>query len=303
MISPSHGPDDSAFALQFAAVTDAAARVDGYAPLNEQATLDVAAGRRTPLLLRDGDAIMGPVVGALVLGAGELDLVVHPDFRWHGHATAALTELFGDPAFAADVPDGLTAWAHGDHPAARALAGRFGFDAVRRLLQLQLALDAAAPPAAVPPATTAADDIVITAFDPDTDADAWVALNAGTFAAHPEQGGITAADLADRMNEDWFDAGDFLVARHDTALIGYNWLKLEQGAAEGEIYVVGVSAEWSGRGLGRRLMTAGLERLRQRGVTQATLYVEADNGPAVRLYRSLGFTDRTVDVQYRRRTR
>ncbi|WBM81072.1 mycothiol synthase [Cryobacterium breve] len=303
MISPSHGPDDSAFALQFAAVTDAAARVDGYAPLNEQATLDVAARRRTPLLLRDGDAIMGPVVGALVLGAGELDLVVHPDFRRHGHATAALTELFGDPAFAADVPDGLTAWAHGDHPAARALAGRFGFDAVRRLLQLQLALDAAAPPAAVPPATTAADDIGITAFDPDTDADAWVALNARTFAAHPEQGGITAADLADRMNEDWFDAGDFLVARHDTALIGYNWLKLEQGAAEGEIYVVGVSPEWSGRGLGRRLMTAGLERLRRRGVTQATLYVEADNGPAVRLYRSLGFTDRTVDVQYRRRTR
>jgi len=308
VISPSHGPDDSSFALSWAAVTDAAARVDGYAPLNEQATLDVAAGRRTPLLLRDGDAIVAPVVGALVIGAGELDLVVHPDVRRHGHATAALTELFGDPAYAADVPDGLTAWAHGDHPAARALAERFGFDAVRRLLQLELTLDAAAPPASAVATTTeaavtAADGIVITAFDPDTDADAWIALNARTFATHPEQGGITAADLADRMNEDWFDAGDFLVARHGAALVGYNWLKVEPGAAEGEVYVVGVSPEWSGHGLGRRLMTAGLERLRLRGVTSATLYVEGDNVPAVRLYRSLGFTDRAVDVQYRRRTR
>ena len=317
MISPSHGPDDSAFALQFAAVTDAAARVDGYAPLNEQATLDVAAGRRTPLLLRDGDASRGAVVGALVLGAGELDLVVHPEFRGHGHATAALAELFGDGAsdtraYAADVPDGLTAWAHGDHPAARALAARFGFDAVRRLLQLELPLDAPAPPAGAPPASAGAHEaspgnaenaIVIDAFDPATDAKAWVALNARIFAAHPEQGGITAADLADRMDEDWFDAGDFLVARHGAALVGYNWLKIEPAATDGEIYVVGVSPGWSGHGLGRRLMTAGLERLRQRGVTHATLYVEADNEPAVRLYRSIGFTDRTVDVQYRRRTR
>jgi len=304
VISPSHGPDDRTFALSWAAVTDAAARVDGYAPLNEQATLDLSAGRRTPLLLRDGNT----TVGVLVLGSGELDLVVHPDFRRHGHATAALTELFGDGvtdtrARAADAPAGLTAWAHGDHPAARALAERFGFDAVRRLLQLELPLDEVPRPASAVTSEGAGDGIVIDAFDPAFDADAWVALNARIFAAHPEQGGITAADLAARMDEAWFDAGDFLVARSGGALVGYNWLKIEPGAAEGEIYVVGVSPEWSGHGLGRRLMTAGLERLRRRGVTRATLYVEADNEPAVRLYRSIGFTDRTVDVQYRRRTR
>ena len=304
MISPSHGPDDRTFALSWAAVTDAAARVDGYAPLNEQATLDLSAGRRTPLLLRDGNT----TVGVLVLGSGELDLVVHPDFRRHGHATAALTELFGDGvtdtrARAADAPAGLTAWAHGDHPAARALAERFGFDAVRRLLQLELPLDEVPRPASAVTSEGTGDGIVIDAFDPALDAEAWVALNARIFAAHPEQGGITTADLAARMDEAWFDAGDFLVARSGGALVGYNWLKIEPGAAEGEIYVVGVSPEWSGHGLGRRLMTAGLERLRRRGAARATLYVEADNEPAVRLYRSIGFADRTVDVQYRRRTR
>jgi mycothiol synthase len=48
------------------------------------------------------------------------------------------------------------------------------------------------------------------------------------------------------------------------------------------------------------LMQRGLERLAQRGCTAASLYVEADNTSAVRLYRSLGFTDFTIDVQYRR---
>ena len=305
VIRPSHGPDDRAFAVDLAAVTDAAARADGYAPLNEQAALDLRAGSRTPLLLSDN----GVIVGALVLGAGELDLVVHPDHRRNGHATAALIELFGDPLRAADVTPGLTAWAHGDHPAARALAERFGFDAVRRLLQLELRLDASAVTASGATDETGRaagdrdDGIVITAFNPGADADAWVALNARIFAAHPEQGGITAADLSTRMDEDWFVPGDFFVARHADALVGYLWLKIEPAAPEGEVYVVGVSPEWSGHGLGRRLMTAGLQRLRQRGVTHATLYVEADNSPAVRLYRSLGFADRCVDVQYRRRIR
>ncbi|MDY7558877.1 hypothetical protein [Cryobacterium sp. 10C3] len=66
MISPSHGPDDSAFALSWAAVTDAAERVDGYAPLNEQATLDLAAGRRTPFCFATATRPSEPSSSALV---------------------------------------------------------------------------------------------------------------------------------------------------------------------------------------------------------------------------------------------
>jgi mycothiol synthase len=103
------------------------------------------------------------------------------------------------------------------------------------------------------------------------------------------------ADLQHREAEPWFDADDFLIARdEDGRMIGYNWLKIEGDL--GEVYVVGVDAP--GRGLGRSLMQAGLERMRERGCTTAALYVEADNVPAVKLYRSLGFTDHTIDVQY-----
>ena len=40
--------------------------------------------------------------------------------------------------------------------------------------------------------------------------------------------------------------------------------------------------------------------LRDSGIAVAALYVEADNAAAVALYRSVGFTDHAVDVQYRR---
>jgi mycothiol synthase len=276
---------DPAQAARFFGVADAARSEDGYDPFNEQTRLDLASGARTPLLIEAaGDAGGAAAIGAAVIGGGELDLVIAPGSRGRGVASAVL------PGLLERAPDTLTARSHGDHPAAHALAARFGFAAVRTLLQL--ALD---------PLPDAQPTERFEAFLPGTDDAEWVALNARVFAFHPEQGGVTVDDLRARQHEDWFDAGDFLVARDDDGrMVGYNWLKLEPGAAEGEIYVLGVDSAASGRGLGRRLMAAGLARLRQRGARAATLYVEADNTPAVALYRSMGFVDRTVDVQYRR---
>ena len=287
---------DAAFAAEFYRVSAAATRLDGYAPFNEQSLFDVEAGHRTPFLALDGDA----VVGAGILGAGELDLVVDPSRRRHGHGAAALAVIL------ADAPGDLRMWSHGDHPAGRELAGRFGFTAERTLLQLRLDLSAGtAEGTPAEPGDPAQTGTRIGPFRPGQDDTEWVALNALVFAAHPEQGALTGSDLAARQAEAWFSAGDFLVARDaDTGrMIGYNWLKVESGSPVGEIYVVGVHPDAAGRGVGRRLMLAGLGRLRERGCRTADLYVEADSAAAVALYRSLGFTDRTVDVQYRRRAR
>jgi mycothiol synthase len=290
---------DPAVLAEFRRVSAAAAEADGYQPFNEQALFDLAAGHRTPLLVRAGNA----VVGAGILGRGELDLVIHPGDRRRGHASAALARIL------ADTPGQLTAWSHGDHPAARARADRFGFTAERTLLQLRKDLSAEPPRAGAAPthpvAGDAGPDIVIDAFRPGVDEADWVALNALVFAGHPEQGALTERDLAERQAEPWFVPGDFLVAR-DTAtgrMLGYNWLKIEDDSPVGEIYVIGVHPDAAGLGLGRRLMQAGLDRLRERGCRTAALYVEADSAAAVHLYRSLGFADHTVDVQYRRRPR
>ncbi|MBG6057160.1 mycothiol synthase [Cryobacterium sp. MP_M5] len=290
-------PADAVVASGFRRIAAEAEEADGYHPFNEQTLFDVSAGRRTPLLISDA----GNLVGAVVTGLDELDLVVRPAARHRGHATAALTALLPG------LPGELTAWSHGDHPGARALAARFGFTAGRTLLQLRMPLAAGTggSPAAADPGDTLAAATEIGPFHPGTDNAAWVTLNALVFAGHPEQGALTLADLEARQSEPWFDAGDFLLARDRTSgcILGYNWLKIEPGDAIGEIYVIGVHPDAAGQGLGRRLMLAGLERLRSRGATTAALYVEADSTAAVHLYRSLGFTDHTVDVQYRRDAR
>jgi mycothiol synthase len=290
-----HNLSDADVADVFWRIVRRAEAVDGQPPFNDQALVDVRAGSRTLITLVEpsDDEPGDTIIGAAILGQGELDLVLDPEWRGVGFGGAALTGLLGSAS------PHLTAWSHGDHPAARALAESHGFDRVRTLLQLRMPLsdgDAAAP---VSGAGTGG--VTIRSFDADTDAEAWVALNARIFAHHPEQGKMTVADLAARQDEDWFDAGDFLLAVDERGeLIGYNWLKVEDDL--GEIYVLGVSPDAAGRGLGRTLTNAGLARLRERGVSTAALYVEADNEPAVRLYRSVGFADHTIDVQYRRKS-
>ncbi len=136
----------------------------------------------------------------------------------------------------------------------------------------------------------------------DEDAVEWVELNARIFESHPEQGRLTVDDLRTRQAEPWFEADDFLVARDlHGRIVGYDWVKVEPDAADGEIYVLGVDPAHAARGTGRALLLAGLERLAQRGRTTATVSVEADDSSAVRLYHQHGFTEHTVDVQYRRR--
>lgn len=258
-----------------------AAWFDRQPPFSDQTLVDARTGSRTLLVGLRADV----VVAAAILGQGELEFVVDPEWRGVGFGTATLEQVL------ASGRTGLLAWAHGDHPAARALAESHGFAPVRTLLHLVLE-PLATPEVRVPEGFVLSDAR-------DLDAAEWVALNARVFAAHPEQGRLTEDDLAARRAEPWFNEGDFLLLR-DTAgtLVGYDWLKIEPGSTTGEIYVLGIAPEAAGRGLGRSLLGAGLARLMERGCTTADLYVEAENRSAVALYRSWGFTDASIDVQY-----
>jgi len=79
-------------------------------------------------------------------------------------------------------------------------------------------------------------------------------------------------------------------------MVGFNWLKRVPEAPpdrpEGEIYIIGVGDSERGRGLGRALALLGLHHLRAEGMQTCTLFVEADNAPALALYRSIGFSTR-----------
>jgi mycothiol synthase len=64
------------------------------------------------------------------------------------------------------------------------------------------------------------------------------------------------------------------------------------------VYVVAVDPAYQGLGLGRAVTVLGLEHLRDRGLAQAILYVDADNTAAVETYTRLGFTRAALDVMY-----
>ncbi len=219
---------------------------------------------------------------------GALDLAVDPVARRQGLggrlATAAAAE-----------PGELTAWSHGDHPAARVIAERLGFVRSRELWVMRRPSAVPLPPEAPPSGVTIRD------FGA-SDAEALLAVNAAAFAAHAEQGGMSEVDLAERMAEPWFDpAGLLLAAAADGELLGFHWTK-RHDTEHGEVYVLGVSPDAHGRGIGRLLTLAGLRHLASRGIAEVHLYVESDNSAAIGLYSGLGFTHAAADthVQYHR---
>ena len=125
-------------------------------------------------------------------------------------------------------------------------------------------------------------------------------LNAAASASHPEQGRLTAADLHERMAQPWFDPAGLLLVVDDStgAVVAFHWTKVEPGAMNGEVYVVGVDPAHQGRGLGGPLTALGLAHLARLGLTEVELYVDGDNTAARRTYQRLGFHDAAVHAQY-----
>ena len=79
----------------------------------------------------------------------------------------------------------------------------------------------------------------------------------------------------------------YVVARQDGAMVGY--AGLFQAGSEADVQTVAVAPGARGRGLGRTLMAALVDRARARGAVVLHLEVRADNAPALGLYGRLGF--------------
>lgn len=285
------------------AIVAAAAAADGVDPLNEAGLLALAGPvpGRLHVLARDAAGSPRALVGYAGIDIGTspaAEVVVAPAARRVGTGAALLRAVRADPRAA-----GVGFWAHGDLPPARAVARVLGLSAIRRLSRMRRPAGTPLPAAPVPAG------VRITAFRPGTDEDAWLRVNAASFAGHPEQGRWTREDLAARTTADWFDPAGLLLAwRADPGsagtgddgprLIGSHWTKLTDDPERvGEVYVLGVDPAVQAGGLGTALAVAGLRSLADRGARDVQLYVEADSR-AVGLYRRLGFVDDALDVVY-----
>lgn len=266
---------------------------DGVEAFGEQTLLDLSTGDDRVRHLLVAEPLSLAYAQVRIDGrppSGEL--AVDPDARRRGLGAAllstvrTLTEHEGAPSPAM--------WAHGDLPAAQALAASAGMAAVRELWRMSRGLGDG--PAAPPPR---GDGVVVRPFVVGQDESAWLHLNARAFAAHPEQGRMTMADLQAREREPWFDPADLLLAEQGETLVASAWIKIEPGEDAGELYALAVDPDAQGRGLGRWMTALTLDHLTRRGLDRAVLYTEADNTGAVRTYAAAGFTTDRVDVQYR----
>ena len=253
---------------------------DGVDPLNEASRLALDAGQagRVHMAVKEGTTV---VAAAFADGLAPVEIVVDPNHRRRGHGASLLTRLLaaGEGQF----------WAHGDLPAAQALAATKHLERARTLLVLRLEMDAQLEPEQVP------DGVTIRAFETD-DVDAIVRVNGRAFASHPEQGAMDRADFERRTGSDWFDPAGLFVAVREDDIVGFHWTKVEDDV--GEVYVVGVDPSEQGSGLGTALTARGLRHLHESGLRTVDLYVEGDNDPALAVYRRLGFTEHARDVLY-----
>ena len=168
-------------------------RADAVSPLSEHVLLHLRYGGDAHGPRPAADAPARRLAGYAHLDpAGEADpaegpaaeLVIHPDYRGRGLGLALTRALQAEAA-----PHPLRVWAHGDLPAAPALAARAGFARIRSLWTMRRAAGGP-PPSQLSrrghPAHLLAGH----------DEAAWLDLNRKAFASHPEQGAWTAEDLA-----------------------------------------------------------------------------------------------------------
>ncbi len=279
------------------AMLAAAHEADGVEALGEAPV--AAVGRASPLVrhviaVDPRESVVG--YGSVLSGRDDqpamVEVVVAPAARGHGVGTELVTRALEVGGTDARI------WAHGDLPAARALASRLGLRPRRELLQLRRGLGPDDPLPVLP----SRSDIELRTYSGSADDADILRVNNAAFDWHPEQGGWTLKEIIDRTTSEWFDpAGLFLAwdcTGADAALLGFHWTKVH-GPDLGEVYIVGVDPAAQGRGLGRYLTLAGLHYLAQR-VPTVTLYVEGDNVAALRTYEHLGFDRYRADVAYSR---
>ena len=220
-----HPSADHAEAVR--AVLSRATQTDGTAPISEQAVHSLGREGAARHLVAFGDD--GEVAGyANVVPAQDghpamAEVVVDPPRRGHGLGRELVDRALTEGG------DGTRVWAHGDLPAAQAVARRLGLTGVRELLQLRRSLEQDDLPALEVP-----DSVLLRTYGGPQDDAELLRVNAAAFEWHPEQGRWTAADVEERRRESWFDPEGLFLAfdpAEPEKLLGFHWTKVHPATA------------------------------------------------------------------------
>lgn len=276
-----------------------AAAVDAHAPIDEHAWVDLVQGGRAGFagLVAWAEGHPHPVGYAQVSrGAGSwaLEYVVDPHHRGPDQTIAADLVREAGQVIAEAGGGHVHMWVNQPRPEHDRIAGLIGLRPGRILYQMRRPL----PYDLDPPDPT----FRTRQFRVGSDEEAWLEVNNRAFSWHPEQGGWDVDTLKQREAEPWFDPAGFLLHEgSDGRLDGFCWTKVhaDHDPPLGEIYVIAVDPQaHTERGLGRKLVAAGLDHLFHQGLRTGMLYVDAGNTRAVKLYVDMGFVINHLDQAY-----
>jgi mycothiol synthase len=95
---------------------------------------------------------------------------------------------------------------------------------------------------------------------------------------------------------------DILLLKDGRDIIGYLWSHASPGGEStskiGRIHMFGITPEFRGRALSKKLMRIGLEDMKAKGFEAVELTVDEDNRPAFALYDAFGFREKFTNVWY-----
>jgi mycothiol synthase len=132
-------------------------------------------------------------------------------------------------------------------------------------------------------------------FERDRDLDAWVDVFNETFAHHPTPLQVDLKTISAMLDDPDIAEADVIVVEdvETREIVGFCGVDPQRrGAIVGphaELWSVGVRPDRQGRGLGRQLVRAGVERARAIGARSIGLAVNGRNESALALYESEGF--------------
>jgi mycothiol synthase len=221
----------------------------------------------------------------LGIGRVVLDCWVHPEHRRKGLARKLLR-------YATDRAKELGATVvhvsiREDNTVAMKVLHQLGFSLIRRYLELELDITR------VGGLRKAESDPDCRYLQPGEEAKLTHLQNcafAGSWGYNPN----AVEEINFRINSNTFSRDDIVLIHKKDKAIGYCWIGISCEAGKpsirkGRILMLGVIPDYRLKGIGKKLVLAGLARLRSRGLQVAELTVDSENKAAYALYQSIGF--------------
>jgi mycothiol synthase len=224
-----------------------------------------------------------------------LNGLVHPLHRRNGTAGRLLTMSlarageWGAETAQVNIPEG--------NAMARSLLLSRGFGLVRRFLDLEFPLKNLPAP---DPGTSTIRGLLC--GEEGSLAEVQNRSFQGTWGFNPN----TTEEIAYRVHLEGCAPEDVRVTVSQGKVAAYCWTKTRPGEngnpgpRRGLVHMLGVLPEFRGRGLGKRILIAGLRHLMQKGIEVAALTVDSENAAARFLYESMGFRTRSTTAWYRK---